>query len=679
MLAMCAIVCMMCGAMRGPEEEPKLTMLSRVPTIRDYRLYPANQIPLAEQPMAKLPIGSFKPAGWLRKFLELQRDGLTGHLGEISIWLTKEDNAWLRADGKGKYGWEEVPYWLRGYSRIGYVLNDEAMTRESMIWIEAVLKGQRKDGDFGPIQMKNGKRDLWAQMLMLQVLQSYYEHSKDDRVVPFMTRYFKWQLSIPDADFLKDYWENSRGGDNLASVYWLYNLANEPFLLELATKINRNTANWRKDEPPNWHGVNIAECFREPATYWLQSYQKDDITASANIFAAVRGRYGQVPGGMFAADENARAGYTDPHQATELCAFVEELQSNRIMAEITGWPYWAANSENVAFNSMPAAFMPDYRSLRYLTAPNQVVSDAANHAPGIENSGPFMLMNPFSSRCCQHNHSSAWVNYVEHCWMATSDGGLAAELYASGEVSAKLNGKAATLVEETRYPFEERIMVTVKRGTGEAFPIYLRVPGWATGAALMINEKPLEEVQPGGYARISGEWKDGDVIELTLPMHTVLREWRENKNGVSAEYGPLAFSLKIAEKYQQVESDKTAMDDSGWQPTADPRKWPSFEIVPESAWNYAIVPSGPSLAEPLRVDRGEWPKDDQPFTNAGSPIRLKVWARQLKSWKLDEHGLAGSLPLSPVETLEPMTELTLVPMGGARLRISVFPVVGSKP
>src|SRR5262249_19505167 len=152
----------------------------------------------------------------------------------------------------------------------------------------------------------------------LQVLQSFYEFSGDTRVVPFLTKYFRWQLTIPDDQFLKDYWENSRAGDNLASVYWLYNITGEAFLLDLATKIDKNAANWRQEDSlPNWHVVNIAECFREPAEYFLQSNRRQDLEASYRDFRLVRARYGEVPGGMFGADENARPGYTDPHQATE--------------------------------------------------------------------------------------------------------------------------------------------------------------------------------------------------------------------------------------------------------------------------------------------------------------------------------------------------------------------------
>jgi len=153
--------------------------------------YTASKAPLAREYFTKLPVTAFKPGGWLKKQMELQRDGLTGHLGEISIWLTKKDNAWLSREGTGKYGWEELPYWLKGYANIGYMLGDRNMIKEAKFWIEFVLTNQRENGDFGPMAMPKGKRDLWTNMPMLWCLQSYYEYSNDARVLTFMSRYLK--------------------------------------------------------------------------------------------------------------------------------------------------------------------------------------------------------------------------------------------------------------------------------------------------------------------------------------------------------------------------------------------------------------------------------------------------------------------------------------------------------
>lgn len=52
--------------------------------------YPTNQAPLKPQHLVKLPVGAIEPKGWLLKSLELQREGLTGQLSEISLWLTKK-------------------------------------------------------------------------------------------------------------------------------------------------------------------------------------------------------------------------------------------------------------------------------------------------------------------------------------------------------------------------------------------------------------------------------------------------------------------------------------------------------------------------------------------------------------------------------------------------------------
>ena len=69
-----------------------------------------------------------------------------------------------------------------------------------------------------------------------------------------------------------------------------------------------------------------------------------------------------------------------------------------------------------------------------------VQSDAKNHAPGIDNSGPFLMMNPFSSRC-QHNHAQGWPYYSENLKAATPDNGLAAVLYAACTAKAKVAGR----------------------------------------------------------------------------------------------------------------------------------------------------------------------------------------------------------------------------------------------
>ena len=679
LFVMKTIISLLCAAALAASCTPevKVSTVSVFPTETESVCYQSNRAPLQREQLIKLPTGSIKPAGWLLRQLELQKDGLNGHLGEISIWLSKDDNAWL-TDG-GAWGWEEVPYWLRGYSSLSYIFEDEAMLAESKLWIDAILNSQLPSGNFGPSArgLKPGEnQDFWPNMIALWILQDWYEFSGDERVIPFMTRYCEYLLSVPDENLLESYWENSRGGDNLWSVVWLYNRTGDERLIGLGEKLHQNTADWTNPtDLPNWHNVNIAQGIREPATYYLFNGRQDMLQASYNSQDLIRRTFGQVPGGMFGGDENCRLGYIDPRQGTETCGFAEQMASDEIMALITADEEWFANCEDIAFNDYPAAFMPDYKSLRYLTCPNMAVSDSENHRPSIDNGGPFLAMNPFSSRCCQHNHGFAWPYYSEFLAMATPDNGLAFGLYSACVVSAKVGAEATeiTLLEETEYPFEESVKIRVANGAAE-FPLYVRIPGWCDGASVLVNGKTVaKNCQSGTFACLEKSWKEGDEVEVKLPMSIKQRVWAVNQNSVSVDYGPLTLSLQIAEEYKKVDSKETAIHDSRWQEGADAALWPSYEIYPKSAWNYALATDADIVLE-----RGTWPEDDNPFTLDSCPLHFKAKGRLVPSWGFDETGLTGVLPAENALKADQLDDITLVPMGAARLRISAFPACSSK-
>jgi hypothetical protein len=81
------------------------------------------------------------------------------------------------------------------------------------------------------------------------------------------------------------------------------------------------------------------------------------------------------------------------------------------------------------------------------------------------------------------------------------------------------------------------------------------------------------------------------------------------------------------------------------------------------------------LNRSFTVKKKAWPKDDNPFTNDTATIELITTGKSIPGWTIDQYGLCAVLPQSPVVIDGPLVQLTLVPMGGARLRISAFPVV----
>jgi hypothetical protein len=663
-----AAVFALCLAQFGCSIGGKVDAVDQPNTRLDNDFYVGNRAPLTPSPFIKLPVCAVKPQGWVRRQLELEADGFMGHLTQISRFLKKEDNAWLSPEGQGHSGWEEVPYWLKGFGDVGYILRDQRIIDESRGWIEVVFAGQREDGYFGPrsnLTKIKGKPDLWPNMIMLNVLQSYYEYSGDERVLDLMGKYFRWQLTIPDEDFLLPFWQNQRASDNLASVYWLYNRTGDGKLLELAEKIHRNTANWTEGVA-SWHGVNIAQCFRGPAVFYQQSKDPNHLAATERNYRTVRGIYGQVPGGMYGADENCRKGYTGPRQAAETCAMVEMMLSCEMLVKVTGDVKWADRCEDVAFNSLPASMTPDLKALHYLTAPNMILCDSKSKSPGLQNGGPMLLFDPHRHRCCQHNTSHGWPYYAEHLWMATPGNGLAAVLYAPCQITAKVgDGTEVTIVEKTRYPFDEEIEFTVAADAPVRFPLYLRVPGWCEQPKLMINGKKQSlKSRPGSYIMIDRQWTNGDKVNLVLPMEITLTVWTENKNSVSVNRGPLTYSLKIGERYVRAGGTD---------------QWPAWEIHPTTAWNYGLVVDKKKPASCFDVVRKDWSDDNQPFEATAAPIELRTEAKKIPQWQKDHLGLVGKIQQSPAKSDQPTETVTLIPMGCARLRISSFPTVGTGP
>jgi len=653
------------GSRGADEKTSDITVVKTPPFAGGNRHYVSNRAPLLGSPLVKLPIGSVEPKGWLLGQLRLMRDGFTGRLAEISRFL-KDDSGWITLKGKG---WEEAPYWLKGYGDLGYILKDQEIISKAKTWLELALKSQRSDGYFGPVD--NGEsHDLWPNMVMLFALRSRHEATGDARVLPFMTRYFRYENGLPDGELLPGSWQKLRGGDNLEVVYWLYNRTGESFLLDLGRRLHERTSDWTSSvlsdqRDKNWeessfyHGVNITMGIREPGTYYQQAKDRTLIDAVEANYKQVMEAYGQQPGGMFGADENIRPGYGDPRQGAETCSMVEFMSSFESLLKITGDARYADRCEEIAFNSLPASMTPDLTGLHYLTAPNLISCDSTGEHD-FQNGGTLVSYDPWSYRCCQHNVAFGWPYFAEHLWMGTSDDGLAAALYAPSVVTARVgDGAEIRISEDTAYPFGDVIDFTIGTAKAVEFPFYLRIPSWSDGGSVSLNGEALKaDPRPGEYLVIRRKWRDRDRLRLEFRPRINVRTWPTLGNSVSVRRGPLWYSLKIGER---------------WRRYGGTDEWPALELLPTTAWNYglAVDPLDPTAT--IRIESRKEPID-QPFEPEAAPVVLRARARKIPSW-MAEGRMVGKVPPGPVATNAEVEEITLIPMGCARLRISSFPLV----
>ncbi|MFJ4923812.1 RICIN domain-containing protein [Streptomyces sp. NPDC088725] len=619
--------------------------------------YGANAAPLAPAAFQKLPLGSVTARGWLSGQLRLLLDGLFGRYAEISHFLRFDDSGWVHPE---KDGWEEVPYWLRGYVDLAVLTGDPDALAAAGRWIDAILTTQQPDGFFGPTRLRtalNGGPDFWPYLPLLQALRSHEEFSGDDRVLPFVLSFLRFMNEQGPGAFDSS-WVSKRWGDGLDIVFWVYNRTGEAFLLTLADTMHTKGANW-VDHFPDMHNVNIAQGFREPAQYALRSGSADLTQATYRDYAAIMGRYGQFPGGGFAGDENAREGFGDPRQGFETCGIVEFMASHELLTRVTGDPVWADRCEELAFNLLPAATDPEGRGIHYITAANSVDLDNVTKNQGQFQNG--FAMQSFQPgvdqyRCCPHNYGMGWPYFTGELWLATPDLGLAAAMFAASEVRAKVaDGTEITITEDTDYPFKETVTLTISTPKSVRFPLYLRIPGWCADPEILVGGQRLNAPAGPAFAKADRVWNDGDQVTLRLPQRTTVRTWDDNHGAVSVTHGPLTYSLRVGERYERYAGTDT---------------FPEQAVHATGPWNYGLAPDP---LPGLRFSADGGPLSGDPFTAGGTPVRITAPARRIAEWVADDQQVVAPLQDSPALSTAAEEQVTLIPMGAARLRITTFP------
>ncbi|WP_233581476.1 beta-L-arabinofuranosidase domain-containing protein [Acidipila sp. EB88] len=634
-----------------------------------------------------LPLGAVRPKGWLQDQLRIQAGGLSGHLDET--WPDVGPNSgWLGHAGES---WERGPYYLDGLVPLAYLLDDKGLQQKAQRYLDWTLGSQTPSGMFGP----TSNDDWWPRMVMLKVLTQYAEATGDPRVVPFMERYFRYQLSELPQRPLRD-WGRFRWQDEALCVAWLYERTRNPRLLELAHLLHaqgyawtaefenfqyteRTTAekvglgpggNGLNEKALATHGVNNGQAIKTGPVWSLFSGSAADRGAAAAMVRALD-RYHGLPNGMFSCDEHLAG--PNPSQGSELCTVVETMFSLETSLAIVGDPALGDRLEKLAFNALPGTLTDDMWAHQYNQQPNQV--ECSLHREPWTTDGPesnlFGLEPNFG--CCTANYHQGWPKFTASLWMgsgktaaagaASLDGldglaGLVATAYAPCEVHTVVRGVPIHVVEETSYPFQGNVLLRVAPVTPVRFPLELRIPGWAAGTTIQVNGHAVAAPQQGTFCRIDRVWQEGDEVRMVFPMQPRISRWFHDS--VAVERGPLVFSYGIGEDWLKLRDRGLTAD---WQ------------VYPMTQWNYALVLDPEAPAHGITETIGA--TGAVPFARKDTAVTLRVPARKVPAWRAEE-GVAGPVPLSPVKADGPVESVLLIPYAAAKLRITAFPVAENK-
>ena len=323
--------------------------------------------------------------------------------------------------------------------------------------------------------------------------------------------------------------------------------------------------------------------------------------------------------------------------------------------------------ERAFFNAGPATVSRDFKTHVYFQSPNRL-TDGSPDFPHGPRAGGGSYRSKHSPLCCTAALNRVVPWFVTHMWVATYDQGLALAAYGPCRVTALVGDRVPVVITcRTDYPFNDTVELSVEPAREVVFPLALRVPGWCQAPELSVNGQPVP-VAPdaAGFARVSRQWKPGDILRWRMPMTPCLQRGRDAASGppydgahrptavtlpepggtrgvpyASVSYGPLLFALPIPDTTDANTPDLAAR------------------------WRFALDVQDPVLAveRALMPARWDWP--------LRAPLTLRANAFPI-SWNPDPKDPR----LPQVAVPHPVSEerIALVPYGCTKFRLSMFPV-----
>ena len=589
-----------------------------------------------------------KPRGWLRRQLEIQAEGLSGHLHKI--WPDIRDSAWI---GGSREGWERVPYWLDGFIPLAYLLENETLIAVCKTYIDAILAKQEADGWLCPCKKRQRARyDTWALQLITKTLTVYYECSGDERIPDVLYRALKNYYDLLNDGTVHLFgWGKFRWFETFFALRLLKTRYDEEWITDLARILkaqgydyDRATALW-KTPHRLWrfktHIVNIAMMLKAEAVSCelLNEVYTDKAETYRQILDACNGTVFEG----FTGDECLSG--VSPIQGTELCAVVEQMYSYEQLFAYTGDNGWAQRLEVLAFNALPATLSEDMRSHQYDQMVNQIACQKLLGLPHFGTNGPrahlFGLEPNFG--CCTANFSQGFPKLALSAFMHKGDTVINALMLPS-----RLDTGDISIMLDTDYPFENRARYRIR--AEKPFRFVIRIPAFAQN--LRINGEAADtkdvvlSVKPG-------------ETEAVITFDTPIRLKARPNSQYTAQKGSLLFSVPIPYTAKRIEYTRRGVE----------RKYPycDFELIPSEERFYGFCDDAFSAAF-----HGV---GAHPFSESQPPVTVTATMQRIHWGTHPLHKTVCAKAPKSVFPLSAPEAVTLIPYGCAKLRMTEMPFV----
>jgi DUF1680 family protein len=318
------------------------------------------------------------------------------------------------------------------------------------------------------------------------------------------------------------------------------------------------------------HAVRANYLYSGMADVAALTGDKQYLDAITAIWGNVVGRKLHLTGGVGARGAGEAYGddYELPNQCyNETCAAIGFLFWNHRMFLMNGEGRYMDVFERTLYNGFLSGVSLSGDRFFY---PNPLEYDGK----AVNNHGHAGRAPWFGCACCPPNVLRTMASLGGYAYAVRGEN-LYVNLYAQGEAQAAVNENVVKITQQTNYPWDGAIKLTVAPATPATFALCLRIPGWVRGEpvpsdlysyddpspakwTIKVNGKPIQAETDHGFAIVKREWKLGDTVEMDLPM-PVRRvagnpKIKATRGQVALERGPVVYA------FEGIDNDGSVFD-----------------------------------------------------------------------------------------------------------------------
>lgn len=604
-----------------------------------------------------MPVSSIRPKGHLEEFLRRQASGMTGHpekLGypfDTKLWESPIACVVFTEgvyhgdtdpkDCEGEEFWksgmwwpyEQTAYLLDSMARVAQFINVPKLDRIVRRNLDAVFAhADSKDGNL--FSYLSAAPSEWPLAVFFRAAMAYAE--KHDYWAPVANAF------AANYDGKREQRVKWGGRDalNIEGMLKVMEFTGDRSLLADACTMYANcgeSKSFGRCRHIVEHGVSLSEALKLPCLLYLytgeRAYLEQGKAALENVYGS-----DEQADGLFSCNEYTSG--KDPRQGHETCVTSDMMWTLGYYLLADGDMRVADRMERIAYNALPGSCTKDFKRHQYLSSVNQAICGPfAQSAHFNYGEAAWRQYRPAHfPQCCTGNIGRSMPSFVRRMWMKERATGVpVAMLLGPSEFSGEKDGVKYTIVEDTAYPFGDKVSFILKSGKPIKLDFMYRVPSWCEA--------------PNAGTLVRGTLETGRMLTLTVKSKLRLES---DRNWHWLRYGALTLSF--------VPPANITEDEPG-----DP--FSPLRIEPEiGAWNYAFDLE--EMRNAVANAKVKFRKVAYPFEEPA--VRVKLPVCRIREWQtLDQERFMPDPPLFPHPTGD-RAKIEFVPYATTLQRITCF-------